>query len=218
MVHSGIEYIRWYAIDCWSLWRDEDRYRTWQQQNVASICKLEFRTPWIVLDWNHSSILAKKDAITNKGHVVDYILDKTGTKGTDKWAVQEAAEVSVAALTTLSGALIAPYISARKNERVNPSKVVSGALISDLSLPEKDEILYHLSNALNVHRFAVTPKVLRWSKTWTLPRASISTVYTKTTCGLKAVCSFGLTLGIKANIAPADAPRPAFIFWSIPAE
>jgi len=94
-----------------------------------------------------ASILAKKDDITNKGHVVDYILDKTGSKGTGKWTVQEAAEVSVAA-PTISGALNARYMSARKNERVHASKVLSGPLISDLSLTEKDELLYHLSNAL----------------------------------------------------------------------
>ena len=29
-----------------------------------------------------SKVLSKKDDVTNKGHVVDYILDKTGMKGT----------------------------------------------------------------------------------------------------------------------------------------
>jgi len=94
-----------------------------------------------------ASILAKEDTITNKGHVVDYILDKTGSKGTGKWTVQEAAEVSVAA-PTISGALNARYMSAKKGERVNASKVLSGPLISDLSPAEKDELLKDLSNAL----------------------------------------------------------------------
>jgi len=51
-----------------------------------------------------TSILAKKDAITNKGDVVDSILDKTGSKGTEEWTAQEAVEASVAALT-IAGAL-----------------------------------------------------------------------------------------------------------------
>lgn len=35
-------------------------------------------------------ILRKRDEETGKGYVVDYVLDKTGAKGTGKWTVQEA--------------------------------------------------------------------------------------------------------------------------------
>jgi len=72
-----------------------------------------------------AAILSKKDDVTKKGHVIDYILDKAGSKGTGKWTVQEAAEVSVAA-PTISGALDARYISSRKDERVQASKILSG--------------------------------------------------------------------------------------------
>jgi 6-phosphogluconate dehydrogenase len=36
-----------------------------------------------------SVILKKKDDLTKDGYVVDKILDKTGMKGTGRWAVQE---------------------------------------------------------------------------------------------------------------------------------
>ncbi|KAJ6718649.1 6-PHOSPHOGLUCONATE DEHYDROGENASE [Salix purpurea] len=37
-----------------------------------------------------------------EGYLVDNVLDKTGTKGTGKWTVQQAAELSVAAPTIAS--------------------------------------------------------------------------------------------------------------------
>merc|ERR1712216_326702 len=72
-----------------------------------------------------AKILAKKDDKTGEGHVVDHILDKTGSKGTGRWTVQEAAEVSVAA-PTLAAALDARYISSRKDERIAASKLLTG--------------------------------------------------------------------------------------------
>jgi len=70
-------------------------------------------------------ILAKPDDVTGEGYVVDYVLDKTGSKGTGRWTVQEAAEQSVAA-PTLAAALDSRYISSRKEERVAASKVLDG--------------------------------------------------------------------------------------------
>jgi len=58
-----------------------------------------------------AKILAKPDDITGEGYVVDYILDKTGMKGTGRWTVQEAAEQSVAA-PTIAAALDARYLRA----------------------------------------------------------------------------------------------------------
>jgi 6-phosphogluconate dehydrogenase len=57
--------------------------------------------------------------------VVDYVLDKTGMKGTGRWTVQEAAENSVAA-PTIAAALDGRYLSARKEERVEASKILEG--------------------------------------------------------------------------------------------
>ena len=46
-----------------------------------------------------SKILRKKDDENNDEYVVDYVLDKTGMKGTGKWTVQEAAEKGVVSST-----------------------------------------------------------------------------------------------------------------------
>jgi 6-phosphogluconate dehydrogenase len=73
-----------------------------------------------------ATILAKKDDQPGKdGYVVDSILDKTGMKGTGRWAVQEAAEQSVAA-PLIAAALDSRYISGRKDERVAASKILKG--------------------------------------------------------------------------------------------
>ena len=72
-----------------------------------------------------SKILGKKDDVTSEGYVVDYVLDKTGMKGTGRWTIQEAAERNVAA-PTMAASLDARYISGRKDERVAASKVLTG--------------------------------------------------------------------------------------------
>ena len=90
-------------------------------------------------------ILAKKDELTGKGHVVDYILDKTGMKGTGRWTIQEAAEHSVAA-PTLAASLDARYISGRKEERVHASTILEGPPI--MPAVDREQILTDLQAAL----------------------------------------------------------------------
>jgi len=51
------------------------------------------------------------------GFLVDKILDKTGMKGTGKWTVQQAAELSVAA-PTVASSLDARFLSGLKGQRV----------------------------------------------------------------------------------------------------
>lgn len=68
-----------------------------------------------------SIILGKKDDKA-EGYVVDKIIDQTGSKGTGKWTVQQAADLSVAA-PTITSSLDGRYMSALKPERVAASKV-----------------------------------------------------------------------------------------------
>jgi len=92
-----------------------------------------------------SKILPKKDDLTGKGHVLDYVLDKTGMKGTGRWTIQEAAERSVAA-PTMAASLDARYISARKDERVRASTLLKGP---DLEVPvNKAQLIEDLKHAL----------------------------------------------------------------------
>ena len=67
-----------------------------------------------------SIILAKKDDQSGKSDdfLVDKILDKTGMKGTGKWTVQQAAELSIAA-PTIASSLDARCLSGLKDERVS---------------------------------------------------------------------------------------------------
>lgn len=92
-----------------------------------------------------AKILKKKDDLTGEGHVVDYILDKTGMKGTGRWTVQEAAEQSVAA-PTIASALDTRYISGRKDERVEAEKVLEGP--TETPVVDKSQIIKDLQAAL----------------------------------------------------------------------
>eukprot|EP00882_Tetradesmus_deserticola_P003438 GHRQ01003635.1.p1 GENE.GHRQ01003635.1~~GHRQ01003635.1.p1 ORF type:complete len:556 (+),score=245.36 GHRQ01003635.1:190-1668(+) len=69
-----------------------------------------------------SAIIAAKKDTEGEGFLVDKIVDKTGAKGTGKWTVQQAAELSVAA-PTITASLDGRYMSALKEQRVAASKV-----------------------------------------------------------------------------------------------
>ena len=95
-----------------------------------------------------SKILSKRDDVTSEGFVVDYILDKTGMKGTGRWTIQEAAERSVAA-PTMAASLDARYISARKEERVKASTILKGPEMTHAEIPvHKGQLIDDLKSAL----------------------------------------------------------------------
>jgi len=98
-----------------------------------------------------ASILSKKDDITKEGEVVDYVLDKTGMKGTGRWTVQEAAEQSVAA-PTITASLDARYMSGRKTERVAASKILEGP--TEMPAIDKDQVIADLEAALYCSKVA----------------------------------------------------------------
>ena len=108
-------------------------------------------------DWNEgelesylieitSKILAKEDDQGQDGHVVDYVLDKTGMKGTGRWTVQEAAEQSVAA-PVIAASLDSRYISGRKAERAAASEILQGPPEDAINV-EKQQIISDLQAAL----------------------------------------------------------------------
>jgi 6-phosphogluconate dehydrogenase len=71
-----------------------------------------------------ASIFKKKDEMA-EGWLIDKVLDKTGMKGTGKWTIQQAAELSVAA-PTMEAALDARFLSGLKDERVAAEAVYAG--------------------------------------------------------------------------------------------
>lgn len=92
-----------------------------------------------------ASIFTKKDDLGGDDYVIDKILDKTGMKGTGRWTIQEAAERSVPA-TTMAAALDTRYHSARKDERVAASKVLSGP--SEIPQIDRQQLIEDVRQAL----------------------------------------------------------------------
>jgi len=87
--------------------------------------------------------LRKQDPETG-GYIVDYILDKTGMKGTGLWTAKESAERAVA-VPTIVAALDSRVLSSRKEERVYASKIFSPPKIE---VTNKDQVIADLQLAL----------------------------------------------------------------------
>ena len=87
---------------------------------------------------------------TKKGddglYVVDVIKDKTGSKGTGKWTVQEAAENAVPT-PTITTALDARYISSLLDQRKAANKILHGPPITQSPVP-RQQLLKEVSHAL----------------------------------------------------------------------
>merc|ERR1711935_999597 len=151
MVHNGIEYGDMQLIaECYDILKHVAGMSNDEMSELfAKWNKTELDSYLIEIT---SIILGKKDDHTQKGHVVDYVLDKTGMKGTGRWTVQEAAEQSVAA-PTIAAALDARYISGRKNERVAAEKILKGPGTSQLSV-DKTQIIDDLQAALYCSKIA----------------------------------------------------------------
>jgi 6-phosphogluconate dehydrogenase len=117
MVHNGIEYGDMQLIS-----EAYDILKT-----VGGLTNEEMHAAFV--EWNKaelesylieisSYILEKKDdQKDDNSFLVDKILDKTGMKGTGKWTVQQAAELSVAA-PTIASSLDSRFLSGLKDERV----------------------------------------------------------------------------------------------------
>mmetsp|Transcript_27538 Transcript_27538/g.60331 ORF Transcript_27538/g.60331 Transcript_27538/m.60331 type:complete len:1339 (+) Transcript_27538:180-4196(+) len=124
MVHNGIEYGDMQLIA--EIYDIMKHVLCMSNEEMAAVFE----------DWNRgvlasylieitAKILARKDDVTGAGYLVDYILDKTGSKGTGRWAVQESAEQNVAS-PTIAASLDSRYISSQKDERTVASKVLKG--------------------------------------------------------------------------------------------
>ena len=88
-------------------------------------------------------VVRKKDDETG-GYVVDYILDKTGMKGTGRWTIQEAAERGVAC-PTMAASLDTRMLSGRKREREAASEVLEPPEMEDVN---KEQVIDDLRAAL----------------------------------------------------------------------
>lgn len=121
MVHNGIEYGDMQLIS--------EAYDI--LKNIGGLNNEELSK--IFEEWNNISelqsylmeitsiILKKKDDLVEHKYQIDTILDKTGMKGTGKWTVQNAAELSIA-IPTIGSSLEARFLAGLKDERVMVSK------------------------------------------------------------------------------------------------
>ena len=147
MVHNGIEYGDMQLIaEVYDIMKNVLKLSNEEMANIFDEWnKTELESYLIEIT---AKILSKKDDVTSEGYVVDYILDKTGMKGTGRWTIQEAAERSVAA-STMAASLDARYISARKDERVSASSILKGPDMTSAEIPvHKGQLLDDLKSAL----------------------------------------------------------------------
>uniref|UniRef100_A0A061RIG1 6-phosphogluconate dehydrogenase, decarboxylating n=1 Tax=Tetraselmis sp. GSL018 TaxID=582737 RepID=A0A061RIG1_9CHLO len=120
MVHNGIEYGDMQLIsEAYDILR-----------NIGGLGNEEIAN--VFEEWNRgklnsflveisSSILRFKDDHNPEEYLVDKILDKTGMKGTGKWTVQQAAEMSIPA-PTIEASLNGRFLAGLKEERVSAAQ------------------------------------------------------------------------------------------------
>ncbi|KAL6987501.1 Oxidoreductases acting on the CH-OH group of donors With NAD(+) or NADP(+) as acceptor [Sarracenia purpurea var. burkii] len=134
MIHNGIEYGDMQLIaEAYDVLKSAGKLSNEELYQVFS-------------EWNKGELLSFLIEITadifsikddkGDGYLVDKVLDKTGMKGTGKWTVQQAAELSVAA-PTIASSLDSRCLSGLKEERVQAAKVFKSSGISDIFITDQ---------------------------------------------------------------------------------
>ena len=147
MVHNGIEYGDMQLIsEAYDILKHIGKFTN---QELADI----------FFEWNNSElqsylieitseIFKKEDDIVSGQSQIDSILDKTGMKGTGKWTVQQAAELSVA-IPTIVTSLEARFISGIKEERKFASEIYPYKKSTyELSSEERRKLIKDVKSAL----------------------------------------------------------------------
>ncbi|KAF0897539.1 hypothetical protein E2562_038904 [Oryza meyeriana var. granulata] len=109
------------------------------------------------------------------GYLVDKVLDKTGMKGTGKWTVQQAAELSVAA-PTIEVSLDSRFLSGLKDERVEAAKIFQGDFSSNLPV-DKAQLIEDGMNII---------KAKSMEKGWSLNLGELARIW-KGGCIIRAI-------------------------------
>jgi 6-phosphogluconate dehydrogenase len=145
LVHNGIEYGDMQLIaEAYDVLRTvgglsneelADTFDTWNKGELESYL-IEIT----------ANIFRRKDP-DGKGFLVDQILDATGSKGTGKWTVEEAAELAAPA-TTIATSLEARVIAANKQGRVKASKLLPGPEPKPLPGVDKKQLVDDVRQAL----------------------------------------------------------------------
>jgi 6-phosphogluconate dehydrogenase len=145
MIHNGIEYGDMQLIaEIYDLLK-----------NLGGLNNQELHE--VFAEWNQGElqsflieitarVLSKRDEKNNDIYLVDQVVDKSGSKGTGKWTVQEGAERGIP-LPTMASALDARYMSALKEERVEASKLLKGPPKVEQTV-DKQQLITDLRHAL----------------------------------------------------------------------
>jgi len=94
-------------------------------------------------------IFKQKDPLfpDGDGRLVDQILDATGMKGTGKWTVQDASDLSVP-VATIASSVEARILSAQKATRVAASKILPGPMPAAPAGLDKKQLVEDVKSAL----------------------------------------------------------------------
>ena len=129
MVHNGIEYGDMQLIaEAYDLLK-----------HVGGLTNAELAS--VFAEWNRAElqsflieitaqIFTVPDVRTGKGEAVDYVLDKTGMKGTGTWTVRDGAQQGVP-IPTVAAALTARQLSGLLDERKRASALLTGPSLAD---------------------------------------------------------------------------------------
>ncbi|XP_047321561.1 6-phosphogluconate dehydrogenase, decarboxylating 1, chloroplastic [Impatiens glandulifera] len=194
MVHNGIEYGDMQLIS--------EAYDV--LKNVGGLTNSELAE--IFDEWNRGELESFLVEITTDifrvkdeqygGELVDKILDKTGMKGTGKWTVQQAAELSIAA-PTIAASLDCRYLSGLKEEREAAAEVLKGAGLKEYvgvtkTGAEKKQLIDDVRQALYASKicsYAQGMNLLRaksFEKGWNLNLGELARIW-KGGCIIRAV-------------------------------
>ncbi len=145
MIHNGIEY-----GDMQLIAESYDVLRTLGGLSNAELAEV-FTT------WNEAELQSYLIEITadifrtkdpeGRGELVDHIVDATAQKGTGKWTVQEASELSVA-VPTIATSVEARVISFARDARVRASKLLPGPTPAVMSGVDKKQLVEDVRAAL----------------------------------------------------------------------
>jgi 6-phosphogluconate dehydrogenase len=188
MIHNGIEYGDMQLIaEAYDVLKNVGGLTNEELHEVFSAWnKTELESFLIEIT---AKIFTKKDE-DGKTFIVDTILDKTGSKGTGKWTVQEAAEHAIPA-PTIASSLDARYLSALLDERKIASKILQGPSVSDLKV-DKAELIKDVRAALyaaKVTSYAQGLNIIREAgrvNKWNLKLGEIARIW-KGGCIIRAV-------------------------------
>ena len=145
MVHNGIEYGDMQLI-C-------EAYAV--LQGVLGLSNEELYE--VFAEWNRGELQSYLIEITrdifsvkdphSDGHLVDYILDVAGAKGTGKWMSQLALDLGVPS-TLVTAAVYARCLSAQKEARVRASKVLEGPSAAADEIGDRKQFIEDVRQAL----------------------------------------------------------------------